>query len=76
MNDNAEEEMTGMQIGGIAAIAWGVATLGIALAKPKALWDMAKIAALRRSFGDTGTVVFMGVWAVVAIGGGVALLTM
>ncbi|MCO4772816.1 MAG: hypothetical protein KDA24_22480 [Deltaproteobacteria bacterium] len=66
--------MSNMQYLGIFLVLWGISTLAVAALKPPALWNIAKIQSLVKSFGDKGTVIFMSVWGVVGLGAGVALL--
>ena len=66
--------MSNLQYLGVFLVLWGIATLAVAALKPPALWGTSKIQSFVKSFGDRGTVVFLAIWGVVGLGGGVALL--
>lgn len=56
---------------GILALAYAGLVFFIALKKPAAMWDIAKIKAFRKVLGEKGTVIFFCIWgaafAVVAL---------
>ena len=56
----------------LAIVLWvyAAAVIVIAIIKPKAVWDMAKIQGFVKLTGDTGTRVFFVVWALAAAVGG------
>jgi|GEM_PF-613590 len=66
--------MSNLQYLGVFLVLWGVATLAVAGLRPAMVWNTSKIQSFVKSFGDKGTVVFLAVWGVVGLGGGVALL--
>lgn len=66
--------MNGMALLGILLLAYAVLVVWIAVKKPKALWDMAKIRMFRKWFGEQGTVIFFFCWAIIATGFGIWLL--
>lgn len=53
----------------IVLAVYGVAVLVIAFAKPKPIWEMAKIQAFVKLLGETGTVIFFVVWGLAALVG-------
>jgi hypothetical protein len=56
----------------LAIVLWvyALAVIVIAIVKPKAVWDLAKIQGFVKLLGDTGTRIFFVIWAIaVAIGG-------
>ncbi len=53
---------------GLLALAYAALVVWIAVKKPPAMWDMAKIKAFRKVLGDQGTVIFFYVWAVLFVG--------
>jgi hypothetical protein len=56
----------------LAIVLWvyAIAVIVIAIFRPKAVWDLAKIQGFVKLMGDTGTRAFFVVWAIaVAIGG-------
>jgi len=57
-----------------ALILYGVATLYIAFAKPKSIWNMGKIQGFVQLLTETGTVIFFSIVGVGTIIGGVLLL--
>jgi len=66
--------VSNLQILGVVCLAYSALTLFIAFVKPKPIWNLAKIQAFVRSFGEKGTVVFFSVWGLVVGSGGVYLL--
>jgi hypothetical protein len=57
-----------------ALILYGIFTLYIAFAKPKAIWNLGKIQGFVQLLSEKGTVIFFTVVAIAIIGGGVYLL--
>jgi hypothetical protein len=57
-----------------ALILYGVFTLYIAFAKPKAIWNLGKIQGFVQLLSEKGTVIFFTVVAMAIIVGGVYLL--
>ena len=53
----------------IILIIYGLFVLVIAIFKPKAIWDMAKIQGFVKLLGETGTVVFFIIWGLAALVG-------
>lgn len=66
--------MDGMALLGILLLLYAVLVIWIAVKKPKAMWEMAKIRMFRKWFGDQGTVIFFFFWAALATGFGIWLL--
>jgi hypothetical protein len=67
--------MNGLGLLGLLLIIYAVVVLYIAIKKPAKVWDMAKIKLFRKLLGELGTVIFFIVFALVAAGFGVWLLT-
>jgi ABC-type transport system involved in multi-copper enzyme maturation permease subunit len=65
----------GYLIGAIVAWVYAVFVIVVAIAKPKPIWEMAKIQGFVKMLGETGTVVFFIVWALLASGLGYWLFT-
>lgn len=57
-----------------ALILYGIATLYIAFAKPKAIWSLGKIQGFVQLLSEKGTVVFFSIVGVGTILGGVLIL--
>jgi hypothetical protein len=66
--------MDGMAILGIVLILYAAVVVWITVAKPKAIWEMAKIKMFIKWFGEKGTVIFFYVWGALALVIGVWLL--
>ena len=66
--------MDGITIIGIAFILWGLATVSIALFKPKAIWKMGKIQGFVQILSETSTVIFFIIVGAIAIGAGIFIL--
>lgn len=47
-----------------------------ALKSPPAVWNMAKIEAFKKMLGEKGTQVFLALWGLAAIAGGVVVLVL
>lgn len=54
----------------IVLFVYAALVIVIALAKPKAIWQMAKIQAFVKLLGEKGTVIFFVLWALAAAVGG------
>jgi hypothetical protein len=67
--------MNGLGLLGLLLIIYAVVVLYIAIKKPAKVWGMAKIKLFRKLLGELGTVIFFIVFALVAAGFGVWLLT-
>jgi hypothetical protein len=54
----------------LAIIAWvyAIAVVVIAIVKPPAVWNMAKIEGFKKLLGENGTVIFFIVWAIFVAG--------
>lgn len=59
---------------GILALAYAGMVFFIALKRPPALWDIAKIKAFRKVLGEKGTVIFFIIWGVLFAGIAIWLL--
>jgi hypothetical protein len=57
-----------------ALILYGVFTLYIAYAKPKAIWNLGKIQGFVQLLSEKGTVIFFSIVGIATIVGGVYLL--
>jgi hypothetical protein len=57
-----------------ALILYGVFTLYIAYAKPKAIWNLGKIQGFVQLLSEKGTVIFFSIVGVAVIVGGIYLL--
>ena len=57
-----------------ALILYGILTLYIAFARPKAVWNIGKIQGFVQLLSEKGTVIFFSIVAVAAIAGGIFLL--
>ena len=53
----------------IVLVVYGIFVLVVAIFKPKAIWDMAKIQGIVKLLGETGTVVFFIIWGLAALVG-------
>jgi len=53
----------------IVLVIYGLFVLVVAIFKPKAIWDMAKIQGFVKLLGETGTVVFFVIWGLAALVG-------
>jgi hypothetical protein len=69
-----EDVMSGMQIFGIVLMVYSVACLVIAGLKPPIIWNTKKIQGFVGVFGELGTMIFVGVWGLIAGGAGVWML--
>ncbi|MGV8145217.1 MAG: hypothetical protein ACLKAK_00655 [Alkaliphilus sp.] len=63
-----------MQILGLVLILYGIFVIWIAAKKPKKIWAMGKIQGFVQVLGEKGTVIFFGVWAVIATALGIWLV--
>lgn len=52
--------MSPLEIGGVACLVWSVATVFVAVAKPKAIWQLDKLQGFVKILGETGATVFVG----------------
>ena len=68
--------MNGLALLGILLIAYAVLVVWIAVKKPPKIWQMAKIKLFIKALGEKGTVIFFYVFAAVALGFGIWLMTM
>jgi hypothetical protein len=59
----------------IFLILWGLATLLVGLLKPKSIWKNAKIQGFVSLLSETGTTIFFVIIGLVAMVGGVLILT-
>lgn len=59
-----------------ALILYGVATISIAVFKPKAIWNIGKIQGFVQLLSEKGTVVFFSIVGIATIVGGIYLLVM
>ena len=57
-----------------ALILYGIFTLYIAFAKPKAIWNIGKIQGFVQLLSEKGTVIFFSIVGIAAIAGGIFLL--
>ena len=53
---------------------WGLATLWVALLKPKPIWRMGKIQGFVQLFTETGAVIFFAIVGLAALAGGLLIL--
>lgn len=67
--------MNGWALLGLILIAYAAVVAYITVKKPISIWDMAKIRLFRKVLGEKGTVGFFLVFAVIALGFGIWLLT-
>lgn len=58
-----------------ALILYGVSTLYIAWAKPKAIWNIGKIQGFVQLLSEKGTVIFFSIVGVATIVGGIYLMS-
>ncbi len=67
--------MTGLFILGIFLILYGIFCLVIGIFKvPAGIWNMSKIEGFKKLLGETGTQIFIAVWGVIAVVGGILLI--
>ncbi len=66
--------MDGLTIFGIFLVLWGLATLAVAVFKPKNIWELGKIRGFVELLGDKGAAIFFSVVGLAALGGGVWIL--
>jgi len=57
-----------------ALILYGIATLYIAYAKPKAIWNLGKIQGFVQLLSEKGTVIFFSILGIATIVGGALIL--
>ena len=67
--------MNGWGILGLVLIAYAAAVVYITAKKPENIWEMPKIKLFRKVLGEKGTVIFFYLFAAVALGFGIWLLT-
>jgi len=58
----------------IFLVLWGTATLGLAVFKPQDIWRIGKIQGFVQLLGETGTQIFLGVFGIAALAGGIWML--
>ena len=68
--------MDGWALLGLLLIAYAAFVVYLNIKKPAKIWDMAKIRMFRKLLGEQGTVVFFYIFAAVALGFGIWLLTL
>ncbi len=61
---------------GLVLIAYAAFVVYLNVKKPEKIWDMAKIRMFRKVLGEKGTVIMFYVFAAIALGFGVWLLTL
>ena len=66
--------MDGLALLGLILILYAGAVVYIALKKPEAIWNMAKIRMFRKLLGDRGTEIFFYLIALASAGFGIWLL--
>lgn len=66
--------MDGLALLGILLLIYAAAVMWITLKKPSGIWDMAKIRFFRKTLGESGTVIFFYLFAVVAAAVGIYLM--
>lgn len=66
--------MDGLALLGLILILYAGAVVYIALKKPEAIWNMAKIRMFRKLLGDRGTEIFFYLFALASAGFGIWLL--
>lgn len=66
--------MDGLALLGLILILYAGAVVYIALKKPEAIWNMAKIRMFRKILGDRGTEIFFYLFALASVGFGIWLL--
>lgn len=52
--------MSPLEIGGIACLVWSAATLFVAIAKPRSVWQLGKLQGFVKILGETGATLFVG----------------
>jgi len=67
--------MKGWALLGLVLIAYAAFVVYLNIKKPEKIWDMAKIRMFRKLLGEKGTVIFFYIFAAVALGFGIWLLT-
>jgi hypothetical protein len=68
--------MKGWALLGLVLIAYAAFVVYLNIKKPEKIWDMAKIRMFRKLLGEKGTVIFFYIFAAVALGFGIWLLTL
>ncbi|HMM69123.1 hypothetical protein [Gudongella oleilytica] len=66
--------MDGMALLGVFLVLYAGAVVSIAAMKPEGIWNMAKIRMFRKALGESGTVIFFYILAVLCLAVGVWLL--
>jgi hypothetical protein len=67
--------MIGLFILGIFLILYGLFCLIIGIFKaPEGIWNMSKIEGFKKMLGEIGTQIFLIVWGVLAVAGGILLI--
>lgn len=66
--------MDGMALLGVFLVLYSGAVVSIAAMKPEGIWNMAKIRMFRKALGESGTVIFFYILAVLCLAVGVWLL--
>ena len=67
--------MNGLALLGLFLIIYAALVVFLAVKKPTAVWEMAKIKFFRKVLGEQGTVIFFYIIALIAAGFGIWLLT-
>ncbi len=67
--------MDGWALLGLILIAYAAVVVYITVKKPVSIWDMAKIRLFRKVLGEKGTIIFFFIFAAIALGLGIWLLT-
>ncbi len=67
--------MNGWGLLGLILIFYAAVIVYITAKKPEKIWDMPKIKLFRKVLGEKGTVIFFYLFAAVALGFGIWLLT-
>ena len=57
----------------IVCIVYGVLCVVIGLLKPPFIWNMAKFKIMEKMMGKTGLVIFVIVWGIIFIAGGILI---
>lgn len=68
--------MDGWALLGLLLIAYAAFVVYLNIKKPEKIWDMAKIRMFRKLLGEQGTVIFFYIFAAIALGFGIWLLTL
>lgn len=66
--------MNGFFVLAIFLLLYGVFCVAVGIFKIPAIWNMAKIEGFKKILGNVGTQIFLAVWGVIAIAGGIILI--